>query len=122
MSADKILVIEDDPMMRELVVATLLDAGLAATASLAEDRTGSMPALLVVDLGEPKTGGADRLRALRARYSNARIVAISGRFRFNAATAASVARQLGADRVLAKPLDCRALVANVRELMNELIQ
>jgi DNA-binding response OmpR family regulator len=121
-SADKILVIEDDPMMRELVVATLLDAGLAATASLAEDRTGSMPALLVVDLGEPKTGGADRLRALRARYSNARIVAISGRFRFNAATAASVARQLGADRVLAKPLDCRALVANVRELMNELIQ
>lgn len=122
MSADKILVIEDDPMMRELVVATLLDAGLAATASLAEDRTGSVPALLVVDLGEPKTGGADRLRALRARYSNARIVAISGRFRFNAATAASVARQLGADRVLAKPLDCRALVANVRELMNELIQ
>jgi DNA-binding response OmpR family regulator len=121
-SADKILVIEDDPMMRELVVATLLDAGLAATASLAEDRTGSVPALLVVDLGEPKTGGADRLRALRARYSNARIVAISGRFRFNAATAASVARQLGADRVLAKPLDCRALVANVRELMNELIQ
>ena len=122
MSADKILVIEDDPVMRELIVATLLDAGRAATASLAEARAGAAPKLLVVDLGEPKTHGANSLRAWRARFPNARIVAISGRFRFNAATAASVARQLGADRVLAKPLDCTALVANVGELMGQPVQ
>jgi DNA-binding response OmpR family regulator len=120
-SADQILVIEDDAVMRELIVATLLDAGLAA-ASRIDAYAGPVPKLLVVDLGEPKTGGADSLRALRASYPNARIVAISGRFRFNAATAGSVARQLGADRVLAKPLDCGALVANVRQLMGEPVQ
>ena len=121
-SADKILVIEDDPVTRDLIVATLHDAGFAATASLAAPRVGAAARLLVVDLGEPKTGGADSLRALRARHPDARIIAISGRFRFNAATAASVARQLGADRVLAKPLDCDALVANVRQLMGGPVQ
>jgi len=119
-SADQILVIEDDPVMRDLIVATLHDAGFAATASLAA--RGALARLLVVDLGEPKTDGADSLRALRTRHPDARIIAISGRFRFNAATAASVARQLGADRVLAKPLDCDALVANVRQLMGDPVQ
>ncbi|MGF6447482.1 response regulator [Paraburkholderia youngii] len=119
-SADEILVIEDDPVMRDLIVATLHDAGFAATASLAA--RGALARLLVVDLGEPKTDGADSLRALRTRHPGARIIAISGRFRFNAATAASVARQLGADRVLAKPLDCDALVANVRQLSGEPVQ
>ena len=119
-SADQILVIEDDPVMRDLIAATLQDAGFAATASLAA--RGALARLLVVDLGEPKTDGADSLRALRTRHPDARIIAISGRFRFNAATAASVARQLGADRVLAKPLDCDALVANVRQLMGDPVQ
>ncbi|MBB3261650.1 DNA-binding response OmpR family regulator [Paraburkholderia bannensis] len=118
-SADKILVIEDDPAMRDLIVATLHDAGFAVSASLAAAHAGTAARVLVVDLGEPKTDGADNLRALRALHADARIVAISGRFRFNAATAASVAVQLGADRVLAKPLDCDALVANVRQLMGE---
>jgi len=106
--------------MRDLIVATLHDAGFAATASLAA--RGALARLLVVDLGEPKTDGADSLRAMRARHPDARIIAISGRFRFNAATAASVAQQLGADRVLAKPLDCDALVANVRQLMGDPVQ
>ncbi len=115
-SVAEILVIEDDPMMRDLIVATLQDAGFAPTASLA---AGAVATLVLVDVGEPRTGGADNVRVLRARHPQARILAISGRFRFNAATAASVARQLGADRVLAKPLDCQALVANVRQLMSE---
>ena len=108
--------------MRDLIFATLHDAGFTSTASLAATLPGMPARLLVVDIGEPKTDGADSLRALRARHPGARIIAISGRFRFNAATAASVARQLGADRVLAKPLDCDALVANVRQLMGEPVQ
>jgi len=118
---DEILVIEDDPVMRDLIVATLHDAGFAA-ASLETPHEGARARLLVIDIGEPKTVGADSLRTMRARHPGARIIAISGRFRFNAATAASVARQLGADRVLAKPLDCDALVANVRQLMGEPVQ
>jgi len=118
--SDSILVLEDDPGTRELIASTLRDAGFVAHAAAGEgagDASIDGVAVIVVDLGEPKCDGAARLLRLRERFPRARVVAISGRFRFNVATAASVARQLGADRVIAKPLDCAALVAGVRQLM-----
>ncbi|RAR50725.1 response regulator receiver domain-containing protein [Paraburkholderia unamae] len=120
-----ILVLEDDAGTRELIVATLREAGFLAhahadTLERLPDVRAQSVGVIVVALGEPKCDGAAQLRRLRERYPHARIVAISGRFRFNVGTAASVARQLGADRVIAKPLDCAALLANVRQLMASL--
>ncbi|PVX70733.1 response regulator [Paraburkholderia unamae] len=126
-----ILVLEDDAGTRELIVATLREASFVAHAHAdtlerlpdvpdVPDARAQSVGVIVVALGEPKCDGAAQLRRLRERYPHARIVAISGRFRFNVGTAASVARQLGADRVIAKPLDCAALLANVRQLMTSL--
>jgi len=121
----EILVLEDDPFNRELIVSSLRDAGYDVCAEVRETNDiGSANAirLVIVDLGAPKTGGANSLRELRSRYHGARIVAISGRFHFNAGTASALARQIGADRVLAKPFDCEALLAVVRQLLTESVE
>jgi DNA-binding response OmpR family regulator len=117
-TANEILLFEDDPAMRDLIAATLQDAGYGVDVRPSDD-SGQNVRVVLVDLGAPKTIGANHLRLVRERYPQARILAISARFHFNSASAASVAHQLGADRVLAKPLDCNALIANVRQLMRE---
>ena len=114
-----ILVFEHDPSTRELILSTLVDAGLAAASALPAGPGSDAVKILVVDLGLPKSAGVSSLASLRALFRRARVVAISGRFDFNAGAAPAVARQLGADRVLAKPLDCRALLVHVRQLLGE---
>ncbi len=121
----EILVLEDDPFNRELIVSSLRDAGHDVCTDARETsdvRSSDAIRLVIVDIETPKTGGASSLRALRLRYQQARIVAISGRFHFNVGTASALARQIGADRVLAKPFDCQALLAVVRQLLTESIE
>ncbi len=76
-----------------------------------------VPRLLVVDLPAPKTAGPEAVRALRRRYPDATVLALSARFDFPASAGASVARQMGAECVMAKPLDLAALVAAARRLL-----
>ncbi|NPT56913.1 response regulator [Paraburkholderia elongata] len=119
-----ILIIEDDPFMRDLVALSLRDAGYRVcecTGQRAQHLHETVSAkVIVVDLNEPRHSSMKTIDALRVRFPAALIVAISGYFGAGAATADAVIRQLGVDRALAKPFDCNDLVASVKALLEPL--
>src|SRR5258708_20048283 len=101
-----ILVIEDDPFMRDLIALSLRDAGyrvLECDAAHARrlDETVSAK-VVVVDLNQPKSGSLKTINALRTRFPQASIVAISGYFARRPHMADAPIRQLPVERALAK--------------------
>lgn len=115
----RILLVEDDPMIGEAVHEGLkLEGytvdwardGRAAEAALA---TGEY-ALVLLDLGLPKKGGMDVLRALRARHHAVPVLIITARDTVRERIAGLDA---GADDYLVKPFDLDELAARVRALL-----
>ncbi len=122
-SGTDILIIEDDPFMRELVALSLRDAGYRVVECSAQGLRLLDEALtarvVIVDLNAPKSGSIKTVAALRTRFPAASIVAISGYLQAGPAMADAVARQLGVERVLAKPFGNNELIDLVRLLAGE---
>jgi CheY-like chemotaxis protein len=117
-----ILVIEDDPIMREALadwlqaagyrVRTVPDgrAGLAAA-------TAATPALVITDIHMPGTNGAAVISELKLRHPKLAIIAISGLFDSGHGLGADDALALGASRALAKPFKRAELLRAAAELL-----
>ena len=117
-----ILVIEDDPIMREALadwlqaagygVRTAADgsAGLAAVA-------GAPPAVVVTDIHMPGTNGATVISELKRRHPQVVVIAISGLFNSGHGLDADAALALGAARALAKPFKRADLLRAMAELL-----
>jgi CheY-like chemotaxis protein len=117
-----ILVIEDDPIVREALtdwlqaagygVRTAADgsAGLAAVKSVA-------PALVVTDIHMPGPNGAAVLSEMKQRYPQVAVIAISGLFNSGHGLDADAALALGAARALAKPFKRAELLRALTELL-----
>lgn len=116
----KLLLVEDDPSIRDAIVASLEEIG-ALDISIADDGQSGLelieslrPSVLLLDLMLPVTDGFDVLAELRRRPPEARpgrVVVISG---MSDALSAAALLQLGADRVLAKPFTLLQFEAAVR--------
>jgi two-component system response regulator FlrC len=117
-----ILVIEDDPIMREALAEWLEvagyavrqaadgSAGLAAVASAA-------PALVVTDIHMPGTNGAIVIAELKQHHPAIPVIAISGLFNAGRELDADAAIALGAARALAKPFKRCQLLQAVTDLL-----
>jgi len=114
-----ILVAEDDPDIRELIVAQLSkepnrleSAGtLAAVRAIME----STPVdLLVLDLNLPDGDGIDLCRQLRSDGYDGAIIMVTAR---DAALDRVLGLEFGADDYLTKPFEPRELLARVRNLL-----
>jgi CheY-like chemotaxis protein len=117
-----ILVIEDDPIMREALtdwlqaagygVRTAADgsAGLAAVKSV-------VPAVVVTDIHMPGTNGAAVISELKQHYPQVAVIAISGLFNSGHGLDANAALALGAARALAKPFKRAELLRAIAELL-----
>ena len=120
--AKRVLVIEDDPILRELVAEWLLAAGygvgVAAEggAGLADVRA-HRPALVVTDIHMPGIGGAAVISEVARLYPGTLVIAISAHFRSNRWFTPEEAIALGAARALAKPFNRRDMVGAVMELI-----
>ena len=119
-SAD-ILVIDDDPIMRELVADWLEAAGYrvrkASDCRVAiAEMNGRAPTLVVTDMRMPGPCGGDAIARLKREFPGIRLIAISGHFNSGSGFSAEDALAAGAARALAKPVKRKDILGAVAEL------
>jgi CheY-like chemotaxis protein len=109
-----IVIIEEDKLMRELLVEWLSADGYSVRAAAPGDAPVPNKAdLAIVDVYMPRHEGANRLRDVKAAYPETPLIAISGQFRPGLGGSCAAAAWLGVRRVIAKPFTRRDLLAAV---------
>ena len=119
---DRILVVDDDPALRELLEAYLSDAGFAVDLAangreMHEAMATARPDALVLDLMMPGEDGLSLTRSLRApggRFAQIPIVMLSAR---GEEIDRVVGLEVGADDYLAKPFSPREVVLRVKAIL-----
>jgi CheY-like chemotaxis protein len=117
-----ILVIEDDPIMREALADWLQAAGYGVRtaanggAGLAAVKFAP-PALVVTDIHMPGTNGAMVISELKQHHPQVPVIAISGLFNSGHGLDAETALALGAARALAKPFKRTELLRAMAEIL-----
>ena len=117
----KILVVDDDPGIRDVVCFALQKAGYATTAAADGEQAlkrfeADPPALVVLDILMPELDGLEVCRRLRsdARGRTTPIVFLSSK---DDEVDRIVGLEVGGDDYLAKPFSPRELVARVRAIL-----
>ncbi|SRR5258708_6856849 len=117
-----ILIIEDDPIMRE-ALAELLEAEGYSVRKAANGSAGlaavrfAEPALVITDIHMPETNGVMVITKLKEQYPGVPVIAISGLFNSGDGLDAGTAITLGAACALAKPFKCGDLLRAVADLL-----
>ncbi|HUH86223.1 MAG TPA: response regulator [Stellaceae bacterium] len=119
----KILVIDDDVIVRETIVQILEDGGHQVVS--AEDGKRGMaafrserPDLIITDIIMPEQEGIQTITEIRGVQPNAKIIAISGGGRIGNTDFLKIARHLGAFDAIAKPFDPDDLLNRVGRCLN----
>jgi DNA-binding response OmpR family regulator len=113
-----VLVVDDDPSIRQLIVDYLGDNDIQVTAlasgrEIADVTSRAIVDLLILDLKLPGEDGIDIARRIRAD-SNMPIIMLTGR---KEEADRVMALELGADDYLTKPFSPRELLARIRALL-----
>jgi len=120
-SRGTVLVVDDDHQVRDVIVRALGQSGYTVLAApngmdalaLFEERRREVD-LVVLDMVMPTMGGAETLQRLKQRSPRVAVLVVTGY------TTEDMARELaasGADGLIEKPLDLRAFVNKVKELV-----
>ena len=117
----EILVIDDDPLMRDLITDWLEGEGYrvlkATDCSAACTALERRPALVVSDMWMPGPCGAAAIAFLKEKFPDMRLIAVSGHFGSGQGTTPQDAMKAGAARALAKPVKRAELLSAVAELI-----
>jgi len=112
----RIIVVEQDQLMRALLVEWLGSGGHIVSAySRIDLMPGDEADLLIVDVVMPRHGGCARLRALQASRPRTPLIAISAQFTAGSSGASACA--LGVRRVIGKPFARERLLRVVGEVI-----
>jgi DNA-binding response OmpR family regulator len=118
----RILVVDDDPVMTQLVLLRLQYAGYEVSTA-ADGEQGLQqakkvkPDLMVLDLAMPNMHGYEVCKAIRADQALAslKIIVTSGK---SYPVDIKAAKHVGADRYLVKPYPMQTLLAAIEELLS----
>lgn len=117
-----VLVVDDNPHIRELLKENLQDCGYnVATAGNGEEAisyldSGHAPALIVTDIMMPKKQGIEMIEEIRNRYPQLKVLAISGGGAMRVGDVLARAQAAGSDAVLAKPFNMQDFENTVTRL------
>jgi two-component system, OmpR family, response regulator len=115
----RILLVDDDPAMRQMIAAFLENHSMrvisaAGRQEMSRQLTGDEPSLVILDLQLGHEDGLDLLRDLRAR-SDLPVIIATGHRRDEIDRV--VGLELGADDYLTKPFGLRELLARIRAVL-----
>ena len=119
----KILIIDDDEQMRDLLCRAMEYAGFKADAA-ADGRKGlrlfkeNSYDLVITDLIMPEQEGMETITFLRREYPDIKIIAISGGGRIGPETYLPAAKELGANEVFPKPFSIDKIIGVVKNLLD----
>lgn len=116
--APRILVVDDDPQIRQLIVRYLSENGFRVSGArdgreMRETLGGADVDLLILDLMLPGTSGLELCRELRQR-SSLPIIMLTAK---GDETDRIVGLEIGADDYLAKPFNPRELLARIKAVL-----
>jgi DNA-binding response OmpR family regulator len=117
--AKSILVVDDDPLMRRSLAASLGQAGYGVvTAPNAEEAMSQVqrqrPDLVLLDIGLPGMDGMEALASLRQHAPRLPVIFVTGRRR---ELDEIVGLELGADDYITKPFDMDVLLAHIKAVL-----
>ncbi|MEJ0064054.1 MAG: response regulator [Caulobacteraceae bacterium] len=118
-----ILVIDDDPLFREIAQEMLTQVGYAVILAGDGAEVTLLPAepvpdLAVVDMLMPERDGIETIGDLQSRWPQIKVIAVSaGARNLEPDLLLRAAKALGADATLPKPLERTAFVDLVRQLI-----
>jgi CheY-like chemotaxis protein len=117
----KILLVDDDDLVRLIIAEILTDAGHTVVEANDGDQVLPMlarehPDLLITDLMMPGQEGMETIVSLRKTYPMLPIIAISGRAEY-----IDIAKVLGANGGLVKPVMRDPLLAMIGELVDPVL-
>lgn len=121
----RILLIDDDAQLREMLSEVLTDSGHEVTAvSDGKYAKGAFIKshydLLITDIVMPEKDGLKTIQEMKELFPNMKIIAISGGDRsFSGDSYLSIAKNFGAHRILTKPFSHAAILGAIRELTQE---
>ncbi len=119
----RILIIEDDDLVRDYLVDVLRRAGYEVEAAADGQagvemfRTRTMD-LVITDIIMPEKDGIETIMDLRRDNAHLKVMAISGGGRTEPENYLNSARLLGADLTMKKPFSNKELLAAVAELLD----
>jgi two-component system, OmpR family, response regulator CpxR len=120
--AGNVLIVEDDPDVRDMLAALLVSEGFHAVAAedglealhllrIVRHRAPDVPCLILLDLMMPRLSGNE---FRRAQLSDPAVSAVPVAVMSGATDVEQRARALGAVATLPKPIDCEMLIEVVR--------
>jgi CheY-like chemotaxis protein len=107
----EVRILDADPALHDL-----LEEWLDATGYRVSRAGPARPDLVIVDLRAPREGGGDVLRRVKLDYPGVPVLALSSQFFAGIGSHGAVARVLGVEGALPKPVAQDALLATVRRL------
>jgi len=118
----RILVTDDDPEIRTSLALALRSQGYQVdTACDGNDAIAKceehVPDLVMCDIFMPNKDGLDTMRELRQKHPHVKLIAFSGGGEYKLTTPLLIAKHMGADRILTKPISMDELVTTVSELL-----
>ena len=114
----RILVIDDEPLIRSTVVTILTREGFSVeeasdgAAGIAMFRK-NQPDVVITDVFMPNRDGIEVVMELKRSYPHSKIIAMTGGGQMRMMEIGSAANILGADHILHKPFDRESLLATV---------
>ena len=123
----RILVIDDDMQMRQMLTQTLERAGYEVVQA-SDGKEGTKlyrqapTDLIITDIIMPRKEGIETVIELRRDFPDVKIIAISGGSRgIDAEGCLHAVKQLGADCAFRKPFDRKKLLKAVKKLLGNVL-
>jgi len=120
-SKAKVLVVDDNPAILELLNETLAEHGYEVTTSCdgvdaIQKISDISPDIVITDIVMPGIDGIELLLSLRKDTPEIKIIAMSGGNRGHADTYLHMAEKLGANAIINKPFEISELLGKLKVL------